>query len=523
MNNTLAHSLRSFWTGSIRRQLILGVSLVHAVLMTIFIFHLVDQQRSFLNKQGLTQTGSLAETLAANSASWVLANDVIGLEEVVDSLKGYPGVQYAMVLSPLGRVLAHSDTAYMGQYITDEVSLSLLGTKAEEHVMLWHGQFADVAQPIIANGRHIGWARVAINQAEVSNNLDIVTRDGILYTVLAVVVGMLFAYFMAKGLTSGLHHLVDAANRLSRGDHEELADLEREDELGTLAVAFNDMAATIKSRESELRDAHDKLELRIQERTHQLQEEVEERKAIANALEIAKDRAELGTQVKSEFLANMSHELRTPLNAIIGFSDIMRLETFGAVGHLKYVDYVEHIHDAGEHLLQLINDVLDISAIEAGKLELSKREMALGETLDAMVEIVQPRAERKSISLTCTYPRDLVTLVADERRVRQIALNLLSNSIKYTEDGGDINVEVSGGNDALEFVVRDTGIGMTEAEVAKALEAFGRIDGPQTRSVQGTGLGLPLTKSLIEQHGGTLQIDSEPGRGTIATVTLPLL
>ena len=268
----IVRSIRKFWTGSIRRQLIIGIALIQAVLMTIFIVDLVERQRTFLYDQEVAKTGSLAGTLAANSTSWVLSNDVIGLEEVVQSLAHYPGVQYVMVLSPVGRVLAHTQITRVGQYVTDRVSLSLIGSEAVERVLVSEGVFVDTAQPIMANGRHIGWARVAIRNADVITNLSAVTRDGIIYTLLAIMIGTLFAYFMAKGLTSGLHQLVEVANKLRLGERDQRADVQRDDEVGALAHAFNGMADRILNRATEMRDSHANMEVMVDGRTEQLKE-----------------------------------------------------------------------------------------------------------------------------------------------------------------------------------------------------------------------------------------------------------
>lgn len=283
LDHTLLRSVRLFWTGSIRRQLMVGISLIYAVLMTLFILDLVTRQRAFLNEQGAAETSSLAGTLAANSASWVLANDVVGLEEVVQSLKNYPGVQYVMVLGTDGRVLAHTDAAYEGQYIADAVSLKMMGAEVTEQMLYRHGEIVDVAQPIKANGRHIGWARVAINHKNISENLNIVTRDGLVYTMLAIAVGIVFAYFMAKGLTSGLQQLVEVADKLRLGERDRRADIQRSDELGALGSAFNSMANTISNREAELQNTHDHLEETVRQRTEKLRETEAKTRQIVNS------------------------------------------------------------------------------------------------------------------------------------------------------------------------------------------------------------------------------------------------
>ena len=190
--------INQIWTSSIRRQLMLGIILVHAVLMSIFVYDLVERQRDFLHLQSVEQASSLATTLAANSTSWVLANDVIGLEEILEAQINYPSLRYAMVLSPKGRVLGHTEKEKVGLYINDAISGKLLTAKKEQMVLVKNNLSIDIASPIISNDVFIGWARVNLTQMEYAKNLQIITRDGLLYTLLAIVVGALFAFFMAN-------------------------------------------------------------------------------------------------------------------------------------------------------------------------------------------------------------------------------------------------------------------------------------------------------------------------------------
>jgi signal transduction histidine kinase len=236
----------------------------------------------------------------------------------------------------------------------------------------------------------------------------------------------------------------------------------------------------------------------------------------------ARSQAEMANHAKSEFLANMSHELRTPLNAIIGFSEIIAHELFGPLGNEKYLDYMKDIHQSSLHLLAIINDVLDMSKIEAGKFELSKEPLNIRHLIGEVIRMMRELAESRGIELV-TEPSDRgVEIWADERAMKQIFLNLLSNAIKFSRDGGEVCIRVVSDEPDLAAVeFEDHGIGMTEEELERALQPFGQAKPSTTRNYGGTGLGLPITKGLIEAHGGKLAIESRAGQGTIARISLP--
>ena len=248
---------------------------------------------------------------------------------------------------------------------------------------------------------------------------------------------------------------------------------------------------------------------------------IERRRVEAQLIE-AKEAAEAASRAKSEFLANMSHELRTPLNAIIGFAEILQMQTMGALGHPSYAGYVRDIHTSGVHLLNIINDILDLSKIEIGHRELRAVPVDIAVVVAASVRFFTERAANSGVELVVDMPTTLPQLLADEQMVKQILLNLLSNAIKFTPQGGRISVSAGIERDGRIFLsVSDTGIGIAPADIARAFEPFVQIDSALNRKYPGTGLGLPLVKSMIELHGGALSVTSREQAGTTMTLHFP--
>jgi signal transduction histidine kinase len=235
----------------------------------------------------------------------------------------------------------------------------------------------------------------------------------------------------------------------------------------------------------------------------------------------AKEAAEAASRAKTEFLATVSHELRTPLNAIIGFSELMIRGVLGPIGNPQYREYLEDIHQSGSHLLSIINDILDFSKAEASKLELHESEVDVQQVVIGLTRLMGPRARDAGLELCDRIPVELPHLWCDERKLKQMLLNLLTNAVKFTPGGGKIDVEASCDEAGLTILVRDTGIGIAKADLDRVLQPFVQADNELSRRHEGTGLGLTLVNSMIAMHGGRFHLESEVGSGTTAVLRFP--
>jgi signal transduction histidine kinase len=286
-----------------------------------------------------------------------------------------------------------------------------------------------------------------------------------------------------------------------------------------------------RREQSALAQAHEAIRQRaeIETELHRTEEERMAELSAANGqlrgtideLEAAKIEAEAASKAKSDFLANMSHELRTPLNAIIGFSDLMRGELLGPVGNTKYREYACDINFSGTHLLDIINSILDVVRHEAGKTELKEEGVAVEEVIGEALRLIGPQAARGEVQVAWRAPvPPLPPLYCDRVRLRQMLLNILSNAIKFTDAGGSVEVRAELG-DGLELIVKDSGIGIGPEDIGRVLTPFEQVASTYSRNHDGAGLGLPLTKALIEQHGGRLSLYSAPGIGTAVRLSFP--
>ncbi len=338
-----------------------------------------------------------------------------------------------------------------------------------------------------------------------------IIKNLIIMSIIIIAIGLFSSIALSSSIISSLKKLVVFSKEIANGNLDVKSEINSSDEIGHLANAFNSMRLSIKSHRNELQNINRSLEETVNDRTKELQEK-------NKALNEAKELAEQSSVAKSRFLANMSHEIRTPMNAVIGFTDLLSKEALNAV----QLDYVNTIRDSGNVLLSLINDILDISKVEAGELQIETIDFDLTYLIESVIKMMRSKLTRRHLELLYQIDNDLFqSYKGDPTRIRQILINLVGNALKFTELG-EIIIQVSkeeSGFDKdkrhmLKFSVSDTGIGISEDQKDKIFKAFTQADASTTRKYGGTGLGLAISKAFVEKMGGSFSIDSEEGKGS---------
>lgn len=420
---------------------------------------------------------AVAGILAANLEASLVFGDRAAARETLSALSSRPAYTYAILTDATGEVFAtHGKVAPHG--VAPTTGVRLLADRAQVTVVVGR---SDKVLGRLQIGASLESLRAAI--------WEILQISGAIM-VGAILVSWLLAVTLGRAISRPIERLVATMESVS-ADHDfsRRAAEAGDDETGTLVRGFNEMIATIQRYHAELAEA--------------------------------RDRAENASQAKTGFLATMSHELRTPLNAIIGFSDIIRGELLGPLSE-RYRSYGGDIHNSAKYLLNLINDLLDMSRLESNAYKLYEEELELGAIIRECEIMLGPQASRKGVSLRIAPASIDATVCADDRGLRQVLLNLLGNAIKFTPDGGRVEISTAVESDgAISVAVSDTGPGIAKEDLERVMEPFEQVRSHLSREHGGTGLGLAISRGIVELHGGTLILASEPGNGTTARFTLP--
>jgi two-component system, NtrC family, sensor kinase len=460
------------------------------------------------------EAGTLDLAVADNFGGGVVGA-VLDVDEITQFVESYEshsgGGGYAYVVTPLGHPIAHPNMAVFPL----NVRLTALPQVAKAA-----RSSSAVGWTLGRNFRHekvlSAWATISLTGWRVfverpESEAFAPLRGKIWRTALLlaafVAAAVALSILLARRLVRPIRRMGVAAARIGGGAYDERIELRRTDELGQLADELNRMAASLE-------ESHTRLEQKVEERTRELQEALEQLAEKSRELEVA-------SRHKSEFLANMSHEVRTPLNAIVGFSQVLREKLFGPLNE-KQEEYLDDILSSANHLLSLINDILDLSKVEAGEVGLEVAPFSLGEALERGVVMVREKAAKNRIRLDLELDPSVNVVEGDERRIRQVIFNLLSNAVKFTPEGGRVDVSTTQENGAVKVAVADSGPGVAPEDRERIFEEFQQARTDDGDRPEGTGLGLALSKKLIELHGGRIWVESEPGRGSTFAFTLPV-
>ena len=484
--------MRRFGDLSIRHKLtaiIVFTSLVVLLLASVL----------FVTSEMLTQRRIIVQELAViarivgtNSTAAILFQDRRTAEENLASLRAKPSIEFAYIFSgdeSLLAAFAQSGEDGAGEIASPPNAAAAAGELNYDIHLL--ADRVEMHAPIFLDDEIVGSISILSNLQQMRSLLGSFIGIAVLVFVTSLAIARLLSRRLQSIISQPVMQLLGTMQRVTASkDYCVRAPKCRDDELGSVIDGFNAMLAQIQEN-------HDSLRAAWRE---------------ANA----------ASRAKSEFLANMSHELRTPLNAILGFSEMIEGERLGALGNAVYRDYAHDIHESGRHLLEVINDILDISKVEAGELHVDVRETSIAVIVEKSVRLVRERARIAEADLTTSVAEDVPSLMVDERLIKQCVINLLSNAVKFTPAGGRVTISAArepGGGVAIS--VSDTGIGISESDIPGALTSFGQVETATSRTHSGTGLGLPLARSFAQAHGGDLELRSTLGKGTVVTILLP--
>jgi signal transduction histidine kinase/CheY-like chemotaxis protein len=459
-----------------------------------------------------------AQIIGSNTASALLFNDQHSAENTLSALRASPEIVSACIYTPDGRPFATYSRDPAGQL----QALPVIPPRQAEIHWLRNKELV-LVRSIVFQGKPTAIVYIRSGVEELNRRLERYAGIAAIVLLASMLAALLVSSVFQRAVAEPIVRLAEIAKIVCRDKNYSLRATPNRDGGGELVVlidAFNEMLAQTQQSEGALRQSRDQLEQRVKERTAELEAAKKEVEEFSNSVVRAKEEVERASKFKDQFLSTMSHELRTPLNAVLGFSDLLADERYGPLND-RQQRYVAHIHTGGKHLLKLISDILDLSKIEAGRMELTREDVTVASAFTEVISALYPLAEKKSQALLQQVAPSL-HVHADVMRFKQVLMNLAGNAIKFTPEGGRIELAARQMDDLVRIEVRDSGPGIPPEQQQRIFEAFVRL--AQTGSAtEGTGLGLAITARLVELHGSKLAIESQPGEGACFYFSLPLV
>src|SRR2546426_2678793 len=509
MFNAQKHSISRKLTWM--NMLVSGVALVLACAAFIA-FDMITFRHAMLGN-----LSTQAQIIGSNSVSALLFNDPQSAENTLLALKAAPNILSAQVYLPDGRPFA-SYSRDRDRY--GPVLPPIPSGQTETH-WIKDDQIA-LVRSIVLDGKPIGAVYIRSDLQELHSRFQRYAAIAAIVLSVCLLAALMISSIFRRAVAEPIVDLSKIARIVSQDKNYSVraTPIRSPAELAILIDAFNEMLTQIQQNERALRKAHDGLEQRVQERTAELEAAKKEVEEFSRSVLLAKEEVERGSKFKDQFLSTMSHELRTPLNAVLGFSGLLADERYGPLND-RQQRYVAHIHTGGKHLLKLISDILDLSKIEAGRMELTREDVTVASAFGEVISALYPLAEKKSQALLQQVEPN-IHVHADAMRFKQVLMNLVGNAIKFTPESGRIEMVARQVDDQVRMEVRDNGPGIPPDQQQRIFEAFVRLT--QTgNATEGTGLGLAITSRLVELHGSKLGIESRPGEGTCFYFSLPLI
>ncbi len=539
---------------SIGGRSIVSISILIILISMILTLFFTNSQKTTLERELINRVNSLANNFAYNSPYWVLTNHRVGMLQLIDGVMKEEEIVYAFIVDAQGNRIGRIDSTrivsankldlslninaalpemrkkyieYTGLLINEVIRpIEIKNEKKEEYeAILFDEERAPGAEQMrqdsvpASDVRRLGVAYIGVSMEKLNRSIELVQRQAFMLTFGIIMLGIVFTIVMTNFITTPIRKLMEATKRLAHGDLDHVVPVARNDEIGILAHSFNQMTGELKKSREKIENWNKELEAKVIERTSELSEKNVELKQYSEELKRAYEELQTLDKAKDDFLALVSHELRTPLSSIVAYTEVL-LDGMADTEEEEQ-SYLEIIKNESDRLTRLINNVLDISKMEAGRMPFLFSPVPINMVVNNSVDGLAGVAKKHNHIIHNCLAESTCLIKADEDKIVQVLSNILSNAIKFTPDGGEIKICGRPLHNQFEFAISDTGIGIKPEDQNKVFDKFQQIEDVDHHS-EGTGLGMPISRLIIENHNGNLWLESDVGKGTTFYFTVPL-